>query len=43
MKNVNDYNALKARVDAARTAMGTKYLCHPENRVRKVWGRACEG
>lgn len=35
----NDPGLLKARVEAART----KYLCHPENRVRKVWGGPVRG
>lgn len=34
---INDPETHQNRVDAARTAMGTKYLCHPENLVRKVW------
>lgn len=30
----NDPIAHQAKVDAAREAMGTKYLCHPANRVQ---------
>lgn len=30
----NDPIAQQAKVDAAREAMGTKYLCHPANRVQ---------
>lgn len=32
----NDPAAHQARVDAAREAMGTRYLCHPANRVRPI-------
>lgn len=32
----NDSVAHQARVDAAREAMGTRYLCHPANHVRPI-------
>lgn len=32
--NVNDPVAHQAKVDAARQAMGVRYLCHPSNRVQ---------
>lgn len=30
----NSPESHQAKVDAAREAMGTKYLCHPDNRVQ---------
>lgn len=32
----NDYAAHRARVDAAREAMGARFLCHPDNRVQRI-------
>lgn len=31
----SDPDELQQRVDAARTAMGARYLCHPKNHVKR--------
>lgn len=33
----NDPQAHQDRVNAARDDMGSKYLCHRENRVSRLW------
>lgn len=41
LMNANDPIAHQAKVDAARESMGTKYLCHPANRVQAKVNYPC--